>query len=144
MIRTLRPEPDEIAVVLVSPGDVATVETERGPHPVRGMDPTDPYPEVRLALVPFSPAAVGFGETHSVSWGVGLGGARTPTGLRITALRRVLRGHKHDEPVWAEARDLLGGPTRAVYVRVVAAPYYGRTRHTATGARAPRAQEVYS
>lgn len=135
MTRHLRPKPYELVAALIGPGDAIRVDTERGTETVRGTDPTDPYPEVKLALVPYSPAEVGWGETHSVTWGVGPGDARTPTGLRAPVLRRILRGHKLDEETWADARRLLGGRDRAVYVRIGEVGYFTRKRLAAIEAR---------
>lgn len=135
MIRRLRPELDELAVFLVDPGDSVVVETERGPHVVKGADPTDPYPEVKLSYVARDPERVGHGQVVETTWGCGPGGAKTPTGLRMTALRRYCRGHKQDEQVWEHVRTLLGGSLRACYVRIERVPYYGRTRWAATVAR---------
>ena len=138
MPEELFPWTDEIAVFLVRPGDIAVVTTERGAYGVRGMDPTDPYPEVELAQVPHTPAQVGWGGTYSVIHGLGPGHARTPTGLRASALRRALRGHKDDQQVWEQAREALDrGP---VYVRIGPVPYFGRTRLAATGIRVESAE----
>lgn len=134
--RHLRPHQHDLVVVLVRPGETVTVETERGPEEISGMHLAD-YPEARLALVPYSPAAVGWGETHLVSHGVGPAQRRTPTGLTASLLRRILRGHKLDEDTWADARRLLGEPGHAVYVRMGEVGYYSRKRIAAIEARTP-------
>jgi hypothetical protein len=130
---SLRAWSNEITVVLVRPGENVRIETKRGPYGVRGVAPTDPYQEVRLAMVPYAPAVVGWGETECVIHGLGPARFRTPTGLRAETLRRVMRGHKDDWKVWEEARIALDrGP---VYVRIERVPHYDRTRLAATGVR---------
>lgn len=135
-MRTLRPAANELAVFLLNPGETVVIETERGPYRLGGEDPTHPYPEVQVCLVPHTPGAVGWFQTTCATYGAGLGNARTPTGLRVTALRRYVRGHKHDEQVWQQVRTLLGDSPRACYVRIEPKPYYNKTRHTAVSVRA--------
>ena len=133
-VPALAPAPDEIAVALVAPGQAVDVHTITGVYRVIGDDPGGDHPDIRVAMVPHDPAAVGWGETRAVLRAVGPGGARTATGLRSPVLRRVLRGHQLDEAVWQQARAGLGvGP---LYVRHERVPYYGRTRMAAVAVRA--------
>lgn len=129
-LAVLRPQREEIAVVLLRVGESVVVETADTPLTATADR------EAWLLLVPADSTRVGWDwQTRSVQHAVGPADARTPTGLRAAVLQRILRGHKLDEPVWAQARALLGGPARAVYVRQEAVPYYSRTRWAATAVR---------
>jgi hypothetical protein len=136
-VRELHPEPNELAVFLLPPGEDVVVHTVRGPDVRHGNDPGRTYPEVMVGFVPYDPAALGWGLVRSQEWGAGPGTARTPTGLHVTALRRYVRGHKADELQWDEVRRLLGEPARAVLVRLEWRPYFSRTRMAVTGVRLP-------
>ena len=126
--RRYRPGPQEIVVLRLAPGDLATVRTAAGEVSVVGERPRELAGE-RVAFVPFDPAAVG--------WHPGTRSATHASGRSTMAsLRRVVRGHRLDEGVWETARRALRrGPGAAVYVTVTPEPYYSRTRPTATAVR---------
>lgn len=128
-MRRYEPHGDELVVVRLSPGEEVTVATAAGSYVVHGERPSEHAME-RVALVPFDPAAIGWGGTLAV---VHASGRST-----MASLRRILRGHRLDEDRWELVRRRLReAPDAAVYVRHVLVPHYNRTRLSAIAVRYP-------
>jgi hypothetical protein len=132
-----RPQPGELAIVRLPPGEMATVVAAAGPVQIRGEDPGRAAAldeiaaelgvrpgrdaNVRYGFVPYEPTAAGWD-------------AQLRSALYGTTAARCVRGHKLDVHVWTEARQLLKG-TPAVYVRIEEIPYYRHSRHAAVAVR---------
>lgn len=139
-----QPEPDELAIIRLRPGETATVLTAAGPVEVAGIDPARAQREhdlaveaggkprkgsfTRYAFVPHTAADIGWDS-------------QLRSALYDSAPNRVVRGHRLDDAVWADARRLLA-EHGAVYVTIREVPYFARTRHAATVARLAVAEET--
>lgn len=140
-VSTYQPEAGELAIIRLRPGEAATVLAAAGPVEVAGIDPARAQREhdlaveaggkprkgafTRYAFVPHNGAEIGWD-------------AQLRSALYDSAPNRVVRGHRLDDAVWADARRLLN-EHGAVYVTIREVPYFTRTRFAATVARPAQA-----
>lgn len=113
------PDPDEIAVVRLAPGERATVATAEGDVEIHGEQPGEWAGNV-VAYVPHTAGATGWDpQTRSFT-------------TNVTRIDR--EKHPVDRPTWVLAEKLLR-KAGAVFVRHDTRDYYGRPRITALSIR---------